>query len=791
MRGILIAVFTCGLVILGLATAASGGEKGTGEKLFWAFVPPADPPVPAVQDQGWPLAIPDCFILAGLEANGLRPAPRADRRTLIRRATFDLTGLPPDPDDVDAFLADHSPDAFAKLVERLLASPRYGERWGRHWLDLARYADSNGMDENLAHANAYRYRDYVVAAFNADKPYDRFLREQIAGDLMPVEGDGAATNERIVATGFLSIGPKMLAEDDPVKMEMDIVDEQVDTVGRVFLGLTLGCARCHAHKYDPISMEDYYALAGVFKSTRTMDNFKVVARWHERALASKEALDRKAAIEGDVAAKKGEIEKETRAARDHVIAEARARADRYVLAAGEIQRRGAVLASLKPLASGPGAPGGPGFRTLEDIAVEQGLNVEVLRHWAKHLEKGGDAAAPSPSPLAERFAMFLDDPKGPLSAPESVELCFSADAIAALKRLRDGVKALESSLPVLPEAMAVEDGKIENLRVHIRGSHLELGAEAPRRFPAVLAGDDQKPIDGSRSGRWELAEWLARPDHPLTSRVIVNRIWRWHFGAGLVRTPDNFGRLGERPTHPALLDWLARRFVEGGWSVKALHRLILNTAAYQVSSAYDVRSVAVDPENRLRWRHQRQRLEAEAVRDAILAVSGGLDLAMGGTLLDTKDRQYVATTVSTNATSYASARRSLYLPVVRSALYEVLQAFDFADPSTSSGSRDTTTVAPQALFLMNGELVAGASRRIAEGLLAAGAPVSDVERVGLAYRRILGRPAAASESAEGLSFIERYAAALDPPLDEPSRRLKAWQAFTRALLSTSEVIHVD
>src|SRR5262245_16811735 len=250
----------------------------------WAFDPPGQPDVPAVRDQSWPRSPIDRFILAGLDARGLRPARPADKRTLIRRATFDLNGLPPTPDEIDAFLADQSPDAFAKVVDRLLASPAYGERWGRHWLDVARYADSNGLDENIAHGNAWRYRDYVVAAFNADKPYDQFLLEQVAGDLLP-GNDAVARRERLIATGFLALGPKVLAEVDEKKMEMDIVDEQIDLLGRTVLGLTIGCARCHDHKFDPLSTEDYYGLAGIFQSTRTMESFKKVARWHENPLA--------------------------------------------------------------------------------------------------------------------------------------------------------------------------------------------------------------------------------------------------------------------------------------------------------------------------------------------------------------------------------------------------------------------------------------------------------------------------------------------------------------------------
>ena len=305
---------------------------------FWAFVPPKEPSIPQVKDQGWVKSPIDAFILAGLEAKGLTPAPPADKRTLIRRATFDLTGLPPKPEEVRAFLKDASPEAFAKVVDRLLASPRYGERWGRHWLDVARYADSNGLDENLVYKNAFRYRDYVIHAFNKDKPYDQFIQEQLAGDLLPDTGDLKTTFERWTATGFLSLGAKMLAEDDPVKMEMDIVDEQLDTTSRVFMGLTVGCARCHDHKFDPIPQADYYSMAGIFKSSKTMENFKVVAKWHEYVLASKADRDRLQAHEAKVEAKRREIARIRKAENSKLVAEGRQKVGAYLLAAAAVER---------------------------------------------------------------------------------------------------------------------------------------------------------------------------------------------------------------------------------------------------------------------------------------------------------------------------------------------------------------------------------------------------------------------------------------------------------------------
>jgi mono/diheme cytochrome c family protein len=649
------------------------------EPAFWAFQPPSDPTPPDVSRTDWPKSPIDRFILAGLERKGLSPAPPAEKRVLIRRATFDLTGLPPTPEEVDAFLDDSSPDAFARVVDRLLASPRYGERWGRHWLDLARYADSNGMDENVAYANAFRYRDYIIRAFNADAPYDRLIREQLAGDLLP-PAHGADPFDLLTATGFLVLGPKMLAEDDPVKMEMDIIDEQVDTTGRVFLGLTLGCARCHDHKFDPIPTADYYALAGIFKSTKSMANHKVVAMWNERPLAT------------------GELQ-------------ARAEAHRK-----EVERRKAEIKAR--------------------------------------------ASAVPPAPAEE------------------------------LKRLRQRLAEFEKSAPAIPMAMAVEEQKAANLRIHLRGSHLTLGAEVPRRFPVVLAGDRQDPINGDRSGRLELAAWLTRPDHPLTARVMVNRIWLWHFGEGLVRSPDNFGKLGDRPTHPELLDWLAKRFVESGWSLKAMHRAIMLSATYQMGARHDARAAQADPENRLHWRMNRHRLEAEAIRDAILAVSGELDPAMGGATLKATNHAYVYSTGG-GRMAYDVNRRSVYLPVIRSALYDVFQAFDFADPSTANGQRVATTVAPQALFMLNDPLVLRGAEAMARRLLDGPDP-DDQARLRIAYRIAYGRPPNREEIARASEYLRKFEASLARQgVAEAARPLRVWQALCQSLIASSEFIYID
>jgi hypothetical protein len=458
------------------------------------------------------------------------------------------------------------------------------------------------------------------------------------------------------------------------------------------MGLTLGCARCHEHKFDPISMGDYYALAGIFKSTKTMEHYRVVARWLERPLAVGDELAR-----------------------------------------------------------------------LENHARE----VDRLKREVKSLEEAARQVA---------------DGKGPTE---------SAESKSPLVSLKEQLAALEKSKPNVPFALAVTDRTVENLRIHLRGDHTTLGAEVPRRFPRILASESQQPLSGGSSGRLELANWLVRPEHPLTSRVMVNRIWQGHFGQGLVRSSDNFGKLGEPPDHQGLLDWLARRFVDSGWSIKAVHRLVMLSSAYQMSTAHNERAAAIDPENRLLWHASRRRLAAEEIRDAILAVGGGLDLSMGGTLLPNKSHTYVTSTASVNDVKYDNQRRSIYLPVVRSSLYEMFSAFDFADPSTANGKRPSTTVAPQALFMMNSTLVERQSRAMAEALLSAGVE-GDSLRVAAAYLRAYGRPPSAAEISGALEFVGRYESHLSTQnVSAAEARVRAWQALCRAIVSASEFVYVE
>ena len=668
------------------------------EEQQWSFIPPRTGRLPEVRQAGWPQSPLDHHVLSRLEKREISPAPAADPRTLIRRVTFDLIGLPPTPSEVQEFVTATAPDAYARHIDRLLASPRYGERWGRYWLDVARYADSNGLDENLAYGNAWRYRDYVIGAWNADKPFDRFVTEQLAGDLLS-SGTESERREHLVATGFLALGPKVLAEVDAKKMEMDIIDEQVDTLGRALLGLTVGCARCHDHKFDPLTNADYYGLAGIFKSTRTMENFIKLARWHENSIAT--------------------AAQQQRQTLHHEAVES-------------------TKAAIKELMA----------------AAQQGAK-----------QQGGGASPGAASPG-------------------------SADgARRSLKQLQEKLAELEKHAPHMPTAMGVQEGEVTDLKIHIRGSHLRLGATVPRRFPAFLAGADQESLGPSQSGRLRLAGWLTDSSNPLTGRVIVNRIWRWHFGRGLVGTPDNFGLLGELPTHPQLLDWMAVRFVEDGWSIKSLHRMILSSSTYRLSSQANEHAVRADPENRLLGRAAVRRLEAEAIRDALLFVSGQLDLGMGGSLLHVANRQFLFDHTSKDGTTYDSYRRSIYLPVIRNHLFDVFQLFDYADASVTNGNRTTSTVAPQALFMLNGDLVRAAMKALAGRALREGGAESR-DQIRFLYMATLARQPRAEEIQQAQSFVEQFRlAAAARGSNAPGLGI-GWEALCQVLLASNEFIHI-
>ena len=663
-------------VRMGAPWGLSGSRTAAASEPPWAFQPVREPRVPAVANRQWAKNDLDRFVLAGLEQAGLKPSRYADRRTLLRRATFDLTGLPPTPEDVDTFLNDHSPDAWENVIDRLLASPAYGERWGRHWLDVVRYSDSNGLDWNEVFPNAWRYRDYVIKSFNADKPFDQFIKEQLAGDQLPAQSE-EERNEHLIATGVLVMGPKLLAQQDREQLALDVADEQVDLTSKAFLGLTVSCARCHDHKFDPISTKDYYALAGIFKSTVTLS--------------------------------------------------------------GTLPRNNRVMYWMeRPLAPEPMVTA----RKAHDAAVKK---------------------------LQDQLKKAKDD--------------------AEKTQLTAEINALEAKAPpAVPMAMAVQDGKIEDLRVHVRGSYKNLGDAAPRGFLTTVAGK-REPIPAARSGRLELADWITSPENPLTARVLANRVWLHHFGRGIVATPDNFGRLGEKPTHPELLDYLSRRLVEGGWSLKKLHRQIMLSATYQMSSDPSPVAAAKDPENRLLWRMNRSRLEAEAIRDAILQANGELDRKDTGGTLVSRTSGLAGKEFAVDYNS--SSRRSVYLPVVRGVIYDMFLVFDFADPHVVNGRRDTTTVAPQALYMMNSPYVQEQAGKFAELLL--NLPnADDARRIEVAYQRALNRTASTDERTRAQAFLDDYEKALVPTQKDPGkRRAEAWRSFCQALYASSEFRYVD
>ncbi len=955
------------------------------QRKFWCFQPVKVVPPPELKNKDWARSDLDRYVLAGLEAKGLKPAKQADKRTLLRRATFDLTGLPPTPQEVDAFLKDDAPDAFAKVVDRLLASKTYGERWGRHWLDLVRYTDSfdaRGVGNEGDIADAWRYRDWVVDAFNRDLPYDKFVTDQIAGDLVPTK-DGF-NRDGTIATGFLAIGNWGGGDADKEKLLTDIADDQVDVVSRTFMGLTVACARCHDHKFDPISTADYYALGGIFFSTHILPDVGAKT-------AGPPMLHIPLASPAEVEQGKQHVlrladaEKQLKQQTDKYYREfAQARLKdtaKYLVAAWEYQNQqeppislaefarkrelhafalrqwldylggGDYVLMTKPITNAGGVAGVLGWRAEPDppnllvnttdkevtistlkllpksLAVHPGPKNGVVVAWrspiagtvkitggvtdadptcgdgiawildhrqsaartqlasgdfpnggAQRFDKGktperlksievkvgdriellvlpkenyncdttvvdlviasadgakvwdvtrdvvpdplqngkgnphsdgqGNAAVwsfldmaqsrraaqgPNGNPAltaweravsgkperkavedaAEEFAKSFTaaDASSPFwIVRREDETALPAEARADLtQRVAELDRLKKTPPPLLTFAEGAQEGGvpgsphagIHDVRIHTRGRYDRLAELVPRRFPEILAGKDQKPI-ASGSGRLQLAEWLTKPDHPLTARVMVNRIWQYHFGEGIVRTPSNYGKLGERPTHPELLDYLAHEFVTSGWSIKQMHRLLMLSATYQQSSEAEPETQKTDPDNRLFGRMYRRRLEAEAVRDSLLAASGKLDLQRGGPA--TRD--------------FNTSRRTLYVMTIRSDRSGFGPLFDSADPTAEVDRRTVSTVAPQALFLMNNPFVLEQTRAVAQRIVAAAK--DDKGRIRYAYQLLYGRDPLAEEERIGLAFLKRGAT--------PE---KAWAEYAQVLLCANEFIYVD
>ncbi|MEX2171524.1 MAG: DUF1549 and DUF1553 domain-containing protein [Pirellulales bacterium] len=693
-QAIILAVFVLGA--LGVCPlTASEQVANEAQHGWWAFQPLSDPSPPNVANDGRAPTEIDRFVLAKLELHGLSPAPPADRRVWLRRAKFALVGLPPTPGEMDAFLRDDQPDAYERVIDLWLSSPHFGEHWGRHWLDVVRYTDylSPRADEapeegDVELFEAFRYRDWVVSAFNRDMPFNDFIIHQIAGDQLSAGGEGDVYAEGLIATTLLSIGVWDNGDADKEKIVSDIVDDQINVVGQAFLGLTLACARCHDHKFDPISIEDYYGLAGIFYSTRVLKSL-------------------------------GPVGLHTVAMRVPLVPQ------EYV------QKRESQLARLAEL------------EKLLKPSTEEATKTESTSN--------GKSEVSSSTPLPEQQRKQLEQEREQLQ---------------------------NDLLPAPSTALAVQDGatpgglfpEIGDVPVHFAGRYDQLGPKIPRRLPTFFCGTDRAPI-ANGSGRMELAQWIASQGNPLTPRVIVNRVWQQLFSQGLVRTPNNFGLLGEKPSHPELLDWLARRFIERGWSLKQLIRIIMLSSAYQQASLAGAAaddhhdSYRLDPENRWLARFPSRRLHAEELRDSVLSVAGRLDSQLGG-----------KATINLH-----QPRRSLYIQTVRSDRRNFSTLFDAADPGQCVGQRNVTTIAPQALFMLNDAFVIENAQHTA-AKLAAEIPTDDSARIARAYVILFGRQPTQSEASIGRELLAA-AAQRDPST--------AWGEYIHVLLCSNEFCQLD
>jgi hypothetical protein len=797
---------------------------------FWAFHPLAFPQTPNVTDEKWVKDELDRFVLTRLEKKNLKPAPLADKSTLLRRLYFDLTGLPPEVGQIEAFQADGSHDAYAKVVDELLASPRFGERWGRHWLDVARYADTTGGGRNNPFPNAHRFREYVIDSYNDDKPFDQFTKEQIAGDLLPSSTD-KEFNGNLTGTGFLALGPHNYELQDKALLRMEVVDEQISAVGRAFLGMTMGCVRCHDHPFDPIPVEEYYSMAGIFRGTNSLVPGNV-ARFHERTLRDQHAVARKkhstdqknlegelkkaedklkalggktdfakagqksfdpsklaGVVVDDVDAKLvGEWVSSTHTSgyvgKRYIHDHSKGKGQKSVTFPARIPESGKYEIQLS-YTPGPNREKKTPVTIMHEVGevkvfVNQTEQPPILGSFVSlgtyHFEKGtwdviqittedtsqvviADAIrllskTEKPSPvLAKKEKSVLAQEE--LKKKQEFAKAQKKQAEKLVADLRTKLKEhKKTSAPPAGKVMSVlEHKEAGDWRIHRRGEIRNLGPYVKRGFLAVATPADLSPnpeiLKGS-SGRLELAGWVASSRNPLTSRVYANRVWRHLFGRGIVATPDNFGEMGRRPTHPELLDHLALSLIENGWSTKRLIRKIVLSSTYRMSSTGAPGAIEVDPQNDLFSRQNRRRLEVEAIRDAMLVASGRISFFQEG----------------------MDKTRSMFEKLDRNKIPEMFDVFDYPNPGLVSGNRNASTVPTQALFMMNNGFVLKEAMLAANKILALKG-LKDEQRLFFAYLTCLGREPSEAEKTLALAYLKGNS--------EESGAQEAWSGIIHGL----------
>ena len=718
------------------------GEDDKEDEQLWSLKPVVPAEVPNLENHSWARSGVDSFISAAHAEQGLSPVAEASSESLVRRVFFDLTGLPPSADEVNAFVSDSSDAAFERMVDQLIASSQFGERWGRHWLDVARYGESAGSSRDVLMLYSWRYRDYVIDAFNSDLPYNEFVRQQIAGDLLPYESD-EQRRRQTVATGLLAIGSKSLNGGN---LTLDIADDQIDVVGKAFMGLTVSCARCHDHKFDPIPTADYYALAGIFRNTKTFyggstnrpkniqDQLKVYLPLNENA--------------ADAAEQMQEIEKERASIRKDLTAAKKKEAN-----------------------------------------LKRGLP----KNWQDLV-----AAADSERATDEDKAALSKQNRAKIEQYQKV-----AAQVADLNAKDDQLSDRLSQLPTLDYAFAAQDmGKPRNWPIQVRGDKGKNGDVVPRGFLTCVSVATVPAVKDDASGRQELAEWLTQPDHPLTARVMVNRVWQHLFGTGLVASVNNFGTTGEKPSHPELLDWLANRFVHHhNWSVKSLIRELVLTQTYRASNEYNARNWEKDPTNRFLWRMSRRRLEAEAIRDAMLVASGNLNVNRPeGSLVQKIGEGEVGRNINTKPLAEPFPHRSVYMPIIRGLLPEMLKVFDFPEPGNPAGQRSTTNVPLQSLFLMNNEFVQEQAMGIANRAMQSSS--DQAERIESIWLMCLSRRPTESELVEAGKFLDGLRASrngdgeeqplkTDDELVYDSDVPMEWQVLCQSVLASAEFRFIE